>query len=49
MKSTNKPFVMPTLELISLRMEDVITASGGFSGDWDENMPHGIDLPGVGE
>ncbi len=31
-----KEFVMPTAEVVVFDTEDVITTSGGFTGDWED-------------
>ncbi len=49
MQSANKkPYEAPVLDIVAYDFKDIITASGGFSGEWDENMPQDIDLPKIG-
>lgn len=35
----DKEFIIPTAEIIIFDTEDVITTSGGFFGEWDDNLP----------
>ncbi len=45
MMKTKQPFVPPTVEVIILATEDIITTSnngGGFEGEWDRNILQGL-------